>query len=145
MDPLDASGGSLEIHAIGHDEVPAVADYSQVIRAGSLLFIAGQIGVGPDGHIVSHDPEEQITQSYLNMGKLLNAAGGDLDDVVKITQYLVRDEDREVVRRVRPRFFKEPYPVSTLLIVKQLASTDYLYEVDAIAVLGRRMSRGSIE
>jgi 2-iminobutanoate/2-iminopropanoate deaminase len=121
--------------AFVHADVPAMADYSQALRAGSLLFLAGQIGVGPDGRVVSHIAEEQIAQALRNMGTLLREAGADFRNVVKITQYLVRDEDRAAVRRVRPDFFHKPYPVSTLVIVKQLADPDYLYEIDATAVL----------
>jgi 2-iminobutanoate/2-iminopropanoate deaminase len=126
--------------AISHPLVPPTADLTQLVRTGDLLFLSGQIGTGPDGTVVSADPGEQMRRAFENVRTLLGAAGAGLDDVVKLTSYLVDPADRPVLRTVKQEFFGEPFPASTLVVVRQLASTAYLYEVDVIARLGHGAS-----
>ncbi len=117
-------------------EVPRTAELSQAVRVGNLIFCSGQIGIGPDGKIVDpRDTRAQIVQAFKNLETVLEGAGGSLDQVVKITSYLLDDVDRDALVDVRRRFFKPPYPASTLVIVKGLARPDYRYEIDAIAVV----------
>ena len=127
----------MEVTPIHHLDVPATTDLSQGIRAGPFIFLSGQIGVGRDGRIASEDAEQQMIQAFANVKTLLEAAGSSLADVVKITSYLTSEEHVPKLRAVRRRFFSSPFPASTLLVVRSLASPDYLYEVDIVAVSGR--------
>jgi 2-iminobutanoate/2-iminopropanoate deaminase len=105
-----------------------------MVGVGGLLFLSGQIGIGPHGRVVSDDPEDQIAQAYVNVKTLLSSAGATMRDVVRITSYLTDAAHKPALQRIRRTMFSPPYPASTLLIVKALASPDYLYEVDVVAV-----------
>ena len=61
--------------------------------------------------------------------------GGSLEDIVKLTTYLTDRSHLEAFRRVRNRFFRDPFPPNTLLFVSGLAQPDYLVEIEAVAFL----------
>jgi 2-iminobutanoate/2-iminopropanoate deaminase len=132
---ISNKGNSVEATAFGHPKVPATTDLSQLVRAGPFLFLSGQIGVGSDGRLVGPAAGEQINQAFMNVGRLLQMVGASLKNVVKLTSYLTNADDKIALQRIRREFFTPPFPASTLLIVKQLASPDYLYEVDVVAVV----------
>lgn len=117
-------------------EVPRTAELSQAVRVWNLIFCSGQIGIGPDGKIVDpRDTRAQIVQAFKNLKTVHEGAGESLDQVVKITSYLLDDVNRDALVNARRRFFKPPYPASTLVVVKGLARPDYRYAIDAIAVV----------
>jgi enamine deaminase RidA (YjgF/YER057c/UK114 family) len=66
----------------------------------------------------------------------LQAAGGDLADLLKITTYITRIEDFPTVAEVRQQFFPGELPASTLIVVTRLAQPDLLIEVEGMAALG---------
>lgn len=116
--------------------VPPSTDLTQAIRVGNMVFCSGQIGVGADGKIAApRDARAQMLQAFSNLKTVLEGAGASLEHVVKITSYLLDDEDRHALIEVRRQFFKPPYPASTLVVVKALARPEYRYEIDAIAVI----------
>ncbi len=116
--------------------VPTTTDLSQAVRVGELVFCSGQIGIGPDGRIVDpDDTRAQIVQAFKNLITVLEGAGARLDQVVKLTSYLLNETDRDALVEVRREFFAPPFPASTLVVVKGLARPEYRYEVDAIAVV----------
>jgi 2-iminobutanoate/2-iminopropanoate deaminase len=129
-----ARGSDVQLTALGHPEVPATTDLSQLVKAGPFVFLSGQIGIGPDGRLVSSLVEEQISQAFRNVDKLLASVGSSLASVIRITSYLTNESHMPALQRIRREFFSPPFPASTLLIVQQLASRQYLYEVDVIAV-----------
>lgn len=126
----------MEVTTFDHPDVPATTDLSQLVKAGPFVFLSGQIGIGPDGRIVGPTAEDQISQAFANVEALLQRVGASLSNVVKITSYLTDERDKPVLQRIRRELFTKPFPASTLLIVKGLASADYLYEVDVVAVVG---------
>jgi enamine deaminase RidA (YjgF/YER057c/UK114 family) len=103
---------------------------------GNLLFIAGQTASDKDGNVVGKgDIRAQTEQVYANLKAVLKAAGGTIDNLVMTTTYIVDREYREGYNEVRRRQYKKTPPTSTLVIVKGLASPDYLIEIAGIAVL----------
>jgi enamine deaminase RidA (YjgF/YER057c/UK114 family) len=111
--------------------------YSHAIRCGDTLYIAGQVAFDEQNQIVGiGDPRSQAEQVWRNIGLAIEAAGGTLADIVKITIFLkdVRHAAAEI--SVRERHF-EPgrFPVCTLVQVANLGLPDLLMEVDAVAVL----------
>ncbi len=111
--------------------------YSHAIRCGDMLYIAGQVAFDEHNQIVGiGDPRRQAEQVWHNIGLAVEASGGTLADVVKITIFLkdVRHAAAEI--SVRERLF-EPgrFPVCTLVQVANLGLPELLMEVDAIAVL----------
>ena len=114
--------------------------YSQATVAVSnanVIYIAGQIGITDDG---PNDFEAQVDLSFENLIAALNAAGGRVEDVVKIT-LLIKDHDQEkleyLVKKRREVFGENP-PASTLIPVTVLALESLEFEVDAIAVTANR-------
>ena len=117
---------------------PPPEPYSHAIRCGDTLYIAGQVAFDEQNRIVGvGDPRRQAEQVWLNIGLAVEAAGGTLADLVKITIFLkdVRHAPAEI--SVREGLF-EPgrFPVCTLVQVANLGLPDLLMEVDAVAVLG---------
>jgi reactive intermediate/imine deaminase len=111
--------------------------YSQVVKAGNTVYIAGQISVGSDGNVVGKgDAESQVRQIWRNIEAAVKAAGGSLQNVVKTTTYVTNIQHAAAVRKVREELFQSINPpTSTLLVVSGLASPDYLVEIEAIAVV----------
>jgi reactive intermediate/imine deaminase len=111
--------------------------YSQVVKAGNTVYIAGQISVGSDGNVVGKgDAEAQVRQIWRNIEAAVKAAGGSLSNVVKTTTYVTHIQHAAAVRKVREELFQSINPpTSTLLVVSGLASPDYLVEIEAIAVV----------
>ena len=112
--------------------------YAHAIRSGDTLYIAGQVAFDAHNRIVGvGDAHKQAEQVWRNIGLVVEAAGGTVADIVKITIFLkdVRHAAAEI--SVRERFF-EPgrFPVCTLVQVANLGLPDLLMEVDAVAVLG---------
>jgi len=117
---------------------PPPEPYSHSIRCGDTLYIAGQVAFDEQNNTVGiGDPRRQAEQVWHNIRLAVEAAGGTLADVVKITVFLkdVRHAPAEI--SVREQLF-EPgrYPICTLVQVANLGLPDLLMEVDAIAVLG---------
>jgi enamine deaminase RidA (YjgF/YER057c/UK114 family) len=116
---------------------PPPEPYSHAIRCGDTLYIAGQVAFDENNEIVGiGDPRRQAEQVWHNIGLAVEAAGGTLADVVKITIFLkdVRQAPAEI--SVRERLFESGrYPICTLVQVANLGLPDLLMEVDAVAVL----------
>lgn len=111
-------------------------NYSQVVRAGNTLYIAGQIGVDPEGKLVGPgDPAAQAEQCYRNLKAIVKHFGGTLDNIVKVTNFITDLSYRPLIAAPRDRHFGAPGPASTLVVVQSLAAPEYLIEVEAIAVL----------
>ncbi len=116
---------------------PPPEPYSHAIRCGDTLYIAGQVAFDEAGETVGiGDPRRQAEQVWHNIRLAVEAAGGTLADVVKITIFLkdVRHAPAEI--SVREQLFDAGrYPICTLVQVANLGLPDLLMEVDAVAVL----------
>ncbi len=111
--------------------------YSHAARVGDLLFVAGQVAQDLEGRLVgAADFEAQAGQTFQNLTRILDEAGGRLSNIVKMTTYLTRAGDIETFRAVRNTLFTEPMPPNTLVVVESLANPDFLIEIEAVAALG---------
>jgi reactive intermediate/imine deaminase len=113
---------------------PPAGHYSHgIIATGRMLFVAGQVALDEQGNLVgSGDAGAQARQVLTNLRRVIETAGGRMDDVARTTVYLTNLADRAAVAEVRQEFFPAPPPVNTLLVVSSLADPDYLVEIDAI-------------
>lgn len=114
--------------------------YSHVARIDlgsvALLFISGQVGIGPDGNLVGKgDALAQAEQIHENLRAILTANGGTLRDIVKLTAFVTDIADRAKLVDLRKRDFPDNPPASTLVEVSKLASDDWLVEIEAVAVV----------
>ncbi|MGO2733294.1 RidA family protein [Psychrobacter sp.] len=108
-----------------------------VVARGRTVFLRGQIGQNLETteSVCLADAEGQTERAMYNIDMLLKEAGGELEDICKITIYIVDPRYREEVYRVVGKWLKGVYPVSTGIVVTALARPEWLVEVDATAVI----------
>jgi 2-iminobutanoate/2-iminopropanoate deaminase len=113
--------------------------YSYGVRHGTLLWISGQVALR-DGKVVGEgDIELQARTVFENLARVVEAAGGSLDDIVETTTYMTDRAYSPVINAVRNEFLTGPVkPTSTLLVVNGLARPEFLVEISAVAVLSGR-------
>lgn len=104
----------------------------EVTGESRMLFLAGQVGMRPDGSI-PEDAVEQFGVALENVLRNLEAAGYEPTDLVKLTTYVVGELDPAGRRTQLDRVFGSHISTSTLLFVAALASPAYKVEVDAWA------------
>jgi enamine deaminase RidA (YjgF/YER057c/UK114 family) len=118
--------------------VPAGKTYSHgvIVEAGRMLYVAGQTSRDTQGNIVCKgDAAGQTRETLENMKKVVEGAGGRMEDVAKTTVFITDIKYREAVGRVRQEFFKGEPPANTLLVVAGLADPAFLVEIEAIVPL----------
>jgi reactive intermediate/imine deaminase len=122
--------------AIHSDAAPAaIGTYSQAIRAGDTLYISGQIPLDPvSGMLVEGGIDAQIRQVFDNLVAVAAAAGGTLNDAVKINVFLVDLEHFGQVNAVMAEYLAEPYPARAAVQVSALPKGADV-EADAILAL----------
>jgi len=118
---------------ISTDKAPAaIGPYSQAIVAGDFLYASGQIPINPaTGNVEAEGIEAQATQSMLNVGEILKAAGTDYEHVVKTTCFLADMNDFAAFNAVYEKYFTS-LPARSCVAVKTLPK-NVLCEIEAIA------------
>ena len=107
--------------------------YSQAVRAGDLLFLAGQIPIDPaTGDLVGGDITVQARQALDNIAAVLNAGGLSMADVVRTTVFLADMNDAPAMNEIYGAYFPQPYPTRATVQVARLPR-DVRIEIDAIA------------
>lgn len=121
-------------NAISTDAAPkAIGPYSQAVRAGSFLFVSGQIPMDPStGALVDGDIAAQTHRVFANLKAILEAAGTSLDRVVRATVYLADMDDFAVVNGVYGSYFSSPAPARATIQAARLPK-DARVEIDVIA------------
>jgi reactive intermediate/imine deaminase len=98
-------------HAISSADAPAaLGPYSQAIRAGSTVYLSGQLGLDPVTGILVESIEAQTHQVFLNLRAVATAAGGSLDDMVKLSILMQDLGDFAKVNEIMSSYFKQPSP-----------------------------------
>ncbi len=115
------------------------ATYSQSIKvtgAQTILFLAGQVAYDKDGGVLHRgDFKGQAREVFRCIKALVEAGGGRMESIVKITTYLTDVRYRPDLVGIREEFFGKKGPASTLIQVSALAHPDYLIEIEALAVV----------
>jgi len=121
---------------ISTDAAPAAAGpYSQAIRAGELVFTAGQLGIDPaTGELIGDDVQAQADRSLANVRAILEAAGSGLDRLVKVTVYLADIADWPAVNEVYAREVPQPFPARSAFAVRDLPKGARV-EIEAVATV----------
>lgn len=122
--------------AIHSDAAPAaIGTYSQAIQSGSLVFLSGQIPLDPESmELVGDDFEARARRVFDNLGAVAAAAGGSLDDVVKLTIFLTDLDNFATVNSVMEDYFSQPFPARAAVGVAALPKGADV-EADAILAL----------
>lgn len=99
----------------------AIGPYSQAVKVGETVYMSGQIPLIPDTmEMVSGDIKAQATQVFKNLSAVANAAGGSLDDAVKVNISLTDLNDFAEVNEVMAGVFQQPYPARACVQVAAL-------------------------
>jgi len=131
-------GGVLPLEKVvisTSDASRPVAPYSQAIRVGSFVFVAGQVGIDPKtGKLVTGGVRAQTKQAIENLRAVLAAAGIGLERVVKTTVFLRRARDYQAMNEIYKNYFKDAPPArTTVQAIPPLRSI--LIELEAVACL----------
>lgn len=117
------------------DAAPAaIGPYSQAVRSGDMIFLSGQIPLDPETmELASADFTVQVRQVFSNLEAVAIAAGGGLNDLVKVTVYLTDLDNFQAVNRVMEELLVAPYPARATVGVANLPRGAAV-EVEAVMV-----------
>lgn len=118
------------------DKAPnAIGSYSQAVKVDKTVYLSGQIPLIPEsGLMISEDIREQIEQVFKNLAAVAEAAGGTLNDAVKLHVYLTNLDFFTSVNQIMSDYFTEPYPARVVIGITNLPK-GALVEIDAILQL----------
>ncbi len=121
---------------IATDMAPqAIGTYSQAVKVGSSVYLSGQIPLIPETmEMVDGDMEAQIIRVFDNLSAVAKAAGGDLNDIVKLNVFLTDLSHFPLVNEVMARYFSQPYPARAAIGVASLPKAAGV-EMDAVMAL----------
>lgn len=120
-----------------HVPKPPPQTFSTAIRVGDVLYVSGITSRSPDGNgVLGKDEYEQAKIVLGRIKHVLEAAGGTMNDVAKLTIFVTDIRKNTEVWRARKGFFADPFPASSLVEVRALARPEILLEIEAIAHLG---------
>lgn len=118
------------------DAPAAIGPYSQATRAGGMVFFSGQIALDPaTGELVGGGVEAQARRAFDNLKAVCEAAGGSMDDIVRVGLYLTDLSQFAAVNAVMGEYFAQPYPARSTIEVSALPK-GAAFEVDAVMVRG---------
>ncbi|AQZ94183.1 RidA family protein [Halopseudomonas phragmitis] len=121
---------------ITSDQAPAaIGTYSQAIKVGNTVYLSGQIPLDPATMEVVEGIEAQICQVFDNLSAVAAAAGGSLQDIVKLNIFLTDLGHFALVNEVMARYFKQPYPARAAIGVAALPK-GVPVEMDGVMVVG---------
>jgi len=121
--------------AVNTSSAPAaIGPYSQAIRAGNTVYLSGQLGLDPETGNLREGIEAQTRQVLDNLQAVATAAGGSLDDIVKLTLLLVDLGDFTKVNEIMAARFTQPYPARATYQVAALPKAGRI-EVEGVLVL----------
>ncbi|MBB3103489.1 RidA family protein [Azomonas macrocytogenes] len=118
------------------DKAPAaIGTYSQAIKSGNTVYLSGQIPLDPARMELVEGFEAQAVQVFENLKAVAEAAGGSLQDIVKLNIFLIDLGNFATVNEVMSRYFQQPYPARAAIGVASLPKAAQV-EMDGIMVLG---------
>lgn len=112
----------------------AIGTYSQAVKAGNTVYLSGQIGLDPTTMQLLEGIEAQVHRVFKNLNAVALAAGGSLDDVVKLNIFLTDLSHFALVNTIMAEYFTAPYPARAAVGVASLPR-DALVEADGVIVL----------
>ena len=117
---------------------PAGYSHAAKVHSGTIVYLAGQVSSDASGKLIGEGNfEAQVEQVFRNLKTAVEAAGGAMADVVKVTIYVTNIKNNTKVWAARREFFTGDFPASTLVEVSALAAPEILVEIEAIAHIGK--------
>lgn len=123
---------------IATDQAPqAIGTYSQAVKVGATVYLSGQIALDPQTMtLVDGDTEAEVRRVFDNLQAVAHAAGGTLDDLVKLNVYLVDLSHFALVNQIMAEYFHQPYPARAAVGVAALPRGAGV-EMDGVLELSR--------
>jgi reactive intermediate/imine deaminase len=112
----------------------AIGTYSQAVKVGKTVYLSGQIGLDPENMVLVDGIDAQVHQVFSNLQAVTGAAGGSMDDIVKLNVFLTDLGHFALVNTIMAEYFTEPYPARAAVGVASLPK-GALVEADAVMVL----------
>lgn len=127
----------MAFQTINTDRAPAaIGPYSQAVVAAGMLYVSGQIPLAPEsGAVVEGGIAPQTKQVLENLKSVVEAAGAEMKNIVKVTIYIIDMKQFSVVNEIYGSYFTEPYPARACVQVVELPKGVEV-EMDAIVQLG---------
>ena len=124
----------MQKEIIATNKAPAaIGPYSQAVKIGELVFVAGQIPIDPaSGEVVNGDIQSQTRQALKNVEAVITAAGSSLDKVIKTTVFITSMDDFSLVNEIYAEFFSTFPPARACVEVSRLPK-DVNVEIEAVA------------
>lgn len=120
------------------DQAPqAIGTYSQAVKVGNTVYLSGQIALDPETMtMIEGETEAEIRRVLDNLAAVARAAGGSLDQLVKLNVFLVDLSNFALVNQIMAEYFQEPYPARAAIGVAELprgarVEMDGVLELDA--------------
>jgi reactive intermediate/imine deaminase len=121
---------------ISTDNAPsAIGTYSQAVKVNNTVYLSGQIPLIPATMaVISDDFTEQTHQVFKNLVAVCEAAGGNINDMVKVNIFMMDLANFATVNEVMSQYFEQPYPARAAVQVSRLPK-DVLIEIDGVMEL----------
>jgi len=128
-------GGGSVLRVVKTDKAPAaIGPYSQGILSNGFLFVSGQLPLNPITGELLNDFQSAVEQAIKNVISVVEAAGGKLEDIVKVTVYIRDMQKFSIFNEVYSKFFSEHKPARAVVEVSNLPK-NALLEIEAIACI----------
>jgi 2-iminobutanoate/2-iminopropanoate deaminase len=126
-----------KLERINPDGLSKSPNYTQIVKSGKLVFIAGQTGTTADGKVAGPTMKEQLDQVLKNLETALKSQGTDMAHIAKTNTYVTSMEEfmAPEIQAMRRERFGGQLPTSTLVQVVRLADPAFKVEIEAIAML----------
>ncbi|NTS75947.1 RidA family protein [Catenovulum sp. SM1970] len=113
----------------------AIGTYSQAVKVGTTVYLSGQIPLVPETmELNSEDFAEQADQVFKNLSAVCEAAGGSLNDMVKVNIFLLDLANFATVNEIMAKYFEQPYPARAAIGIGQLPRGAQI-EIDGVLEL----------
>ncbi len=130
---------NLHIKLYSPEKMPAPHGYSQLAEitgSGRMIYLSGQVAEDLNGNVVGRDDiSAQTHQVFSNIGAAMEAAGGSLDNLVKLTVYLKDISQIRKFREIRDRYVNTDNPPVSTTVQVVLDAPEWLIEVEAMAII----------
>ena len=115
-------------------DLPPPGQFTHVVKKGKMVFISGQTA-NREANAGNLDPGAQADEVFGYLKSAVEAAGGDMSDIVKINIFLTDLSQFPSILEWRPKYFDQPYPAATCVVVDSMVKRELIMEIEAIAIL----------